>query len=493
MTVDPTIVIERLESGIPLFTDLPQPGQVKSPRIIGLESELSEWDPGMGRDHGATGHSPYIGHNQYKWFPCGGQVYRDQPKQVLEICTPETSNPVEAAVRMEMLRRKVAAEYSASEGAGGISLYDTSTDWGMSSTNSLGNHESYSGSVSKISGASALGPLAPYLVARIIFTGTGYVDGNGMFEISPRARFMKAFMSEETTTPERPLINTREFRNRADDEKNWRLHFICGESNRNQIASLLKVGFMSLAIDMLEEGCLPRFPFEERTIADDMEHVSKHSSGWIQNGIKNASDKWHMPSIIGGRYSALDLMNVWQEKASEVFSGRDEITDTILVLMRYVLDKLDDPEKNLGALSRVLDWSAKLGMSLLSKQEGDGYSTPHALDMEYHLLGSESLSTYLQSHHLASVLVPEKVISGSAGFPPQDTRACFRGWLVTRLAREKSHYFDGSGSLHLIWNDCLVRRDGRDNACHFRIEDPFQTYHEHRESVENFLTSKYIT
>ena len=85
--------------------------------------------------------------------------------------------------------------------------------------------------------------LIPFLVTRQLICGAGKVlqtPRGAVFCLSQRAEHIWEGVSSATTRS-RPIINTRD-EPHADAERYRRLHVIVGDSNMNEVTTLLKVG-----------------------------------------------------------------------------------------------------------------------------------------------------------------------------------------------------------------------------------------------------------
>src|SRR5881628_4004981 len=149
-----------------------------------------------------------------------------------------------------------AEQRLADEGIGGdIYLFKNNTD---SAGNSYGCHENYlivrAGEFSRISDV-----LLPFLVTRQLICGAGKVlqtPKAATFCLSQRAEHIWEGVSSATTRS-RPIINTRD-EPHADAERYRRLHVIVGDSNMNEVTTLLKVGSADIVLRMIEAGVVMR-------------------------------------------------------------------------------------------------------------------------------------------------------------------------------------------------------------------------------------------
>ena len=138
---------------------------------------------------------------------------------------------------------------------GEIYLFKNNTD---SAGNSYGCHENY-----LVSRHGEFGRLAdiliPFLVTRQLICGAGKVlqtPRGAVYCLSQRAEHIWEGVSSATTRS-RPIINTRD-EPHADAERYRRLHVIVGDSNMNEVTTLLKVGSADIVLRMIEAGVAMR-------------------------------------------------------------------------------------------------------------------------------------------------------------------------------------------------------------------------------------------
>src|SRR3569832_588838 len=145
-----------------------------------------------------------------------------------------------------------AARRLADEGiGGGIFLVKNNSD---SAGNSYGCHEYYlvtrAGECSRIADV-----LLPFLVTRQLICGAGKVlqtPRGAVYCLSQRAEHIWEGVSSATTRS-RPIIITRD-EPHADAERYRRLHVIVGDSNMNEVTTLLKVGSADIVLRMIAAG-----------------------------------------------------------------------------------------------------------------------------------------------------------------------------------------------------------------------------------------------
>jgi hypothetical protein len=473
-------ILAKLDRGEPLFTAIPF---VASKRIFGQEFEV-----GSDLDSIEEG---FCGLPTWLWI--GGRIYVDQYH--VELSVPETSNPLSAVIYTramcgQLLREKYS-RYNEAARRNPRKWFLNNCDWGEDSSSArgivgrtFGNHESYSTS----SEIGSLREIAPFLVARTVFSAAGWVSGQ-TFHLSQRARFVKRLVSHNTTS-DRGLLCSRTYDKELSEKCRHpnRLHIICGEANMSDIALYLKLGITALMVELSELGALPNIGFNQETIVKDLHKISLGSATWLHSEIPKEPECWILDSL-GHKMSVLELLRTYVDAAAAEFKGRDSITDSLLVIANDTLAQLEDPEKNIGSLSRRLDWAAKLSLLRYFNKNKDlddvGISFEDH-DMEYHLLGG-GLHDFLVRSSRMERLVSRGMIHRAFTEPPPDTRAAFRGWLAKRLDTHSTGLKLDAAS-NKSWGQATVNRS-LDNALvrEFKMDDPFLTYEEYHVEVYKML------
>src|SRR5690242_7210612 len=191
--------------------------------------------------------------------------------------------------------------------AGEVFLFKNNTD---SAGNSYGCHENYlvsrHGEFGRLSDV-----LIPFLVTRQLIAGAGKVlqtPRGAVFCLSQRAEHLWEGVSSATTRS-RPIINTRD-EPHADAERYRRLHVIVGDSNMNEVTTLLKVGSADIVLRMIEAGVVMRDLSLENPIRAIRE-VSHDVTG--RRKIRLANNK---------EVSALEIQQEYLAKATEFVERR---------------------------------------------------------------------------------------------------------------------------------------------------------------------------
>jgi proteasome accessory factor A len=349
--------------------------------------------------------------------------------------------------------------------AGEIYLFKNNTD---SAGNSYGCHENYC-----VSRHGEFGRLAdvliPFLVTRQLICGAGKVlqtPRGAVYCLSQRAEHIWEGVSSATTRS-RPIINTRD-EPHADAERYRRLHVIVGDSNMNEVTTLLKIGTADIVLRMIETGVVMRDLSLENPIRAIRE-VSHDVTG--RRRVRLASGK---------EASALEIQQEYFSKAAEFIErrGGDQVNKRVIDLWGRVLEAVETGE--LEPVAREIDWVTKLRLIEAYQRRHDlplAHPRVAQLDLAYHdLRRGRGLYGLLERRGEVDRVATDLEIFEAKESPPQTTRARLRGEFI-RHAQEKRRDFTVDW-VHLKLNDQAQRT--------VLCKDPFRS---HDERVERLIAS----
>lgn len=267
--------------------------------------------------------------------------------------------------------------------------------------------------------------LIPFFVTRQVIIGAGRV-GIGQhgekpgFQISQRADYIEQEISLETTL-NRGIINTRD--EPHTDADNWgRLHVIIGDANMSQTSNLLKYGMTTLVLDAIEAGCdfadlkLKKPVAEVAAVSHDLSLTHKLV-------LENAQT-----------LTALEILGIYRDRIITTLGKQlTDVDRKVLKLWGEVMDLLaDDPLKT----SHLLDWTAK--WALIKSFLGRGLSIDDAkiklVDLQYSDIDpARSLHHALVSKGRMQEYISREEIGAAAATPPENSRAFFRGQMISRF------------------------------------------------------------
>jgi proteasome accessory factor A len=328
--------------------------------------------------------------------------------------------------------------------AGDIYLFKNNTD---SAGNSYGCHENYlvgrQGEFSRLADV-----LIPFLVSRQIVVGAGKVlqtPRGAVFCVSQRAEHIWEGVSSATTRS-RPIINTRD-EPHADAERFRRLHVIVGDSNMNEVTTLLKIGATDLVLRMIEAGVVLRDVTLENPIRAIRE-ISHDLTG--RRKVKLAN---------GREATALEIQREYFSKATDFIDrrGGDATVQRVLDVWGRTLQAVETGD--LSLVDREIDWVTKYQVIERYRGKHDlPLSSPRVaqLDLAYHDVNrSRGLYYLLENRGLVARATSDLAIFEAKSVPPQTTRAKLRGEFI-KCAQEKRRDFTVDW-VHLKLNDQAQR------------------------------------
>ena len=374
----------------------------------------------------------------------GGRYYVDHAHP--EYCTPECTNPrdlllYEKAGELILEVSRVAAERLLLDNQEVI-IYKNNTDY---KGHSYGAHENYLMS-RKVPFDTIVDGLIPFLVTRIIITGSGKVGAENTadatdYQISQRADFFEQEVGLSTMV-NRPLINTRD-EPHANDKLYRRLHVIVGDSNMSELSIYLKAGITAIALQLIEKGVVGnQFGLKEPVAA--IKSISRDLS--CKNQIELEDGKLWTPIEVQRAYLELAQQHLTPEE-------RTPVVEDVLEKWKYVLDNLEIDPRRLG---QHLDWVIKKKLlDAYRRRHGYQWDDAHVqmLDLQYHDIRPDKglYIRLLKNGHVKRLLNHEEIVH-AMHYPPVDTRAYFRG---TCLRKFPKHIYSAS------WNSMIfVNKSG---------------------------------
>ncbi len=277
--------------------------------------------------------------------------------------------------------------------------------------------------------------------------------------VSRHGEFGRREGVSSATTRSRPIINTRD-EPHADAERYRRLHVIVGDSNMNEVTTLLKVGSADIVLRMIEAGV----PVRDLTLENPIRAIREVSH--------DVTGRRKVRLANGKECSALEIQQEYYAKATEFVErrGTDAATKRVIDLWGRVLQAVESGD--LSGVDREIDWVTKLRVI-------EGYQKKHDLalshpriaqmDLAYHdLRRGRGLHALLEKRGAVDRVATDVEIFQAKETPPQTTRARLRGEFI-RHAQERRRDFTVDW-VHLKLNDQAQRT--------VLCKDPFRAYDE---------------
>lgn len=231
--------------------------------------------------------------------------------------------------------------------------------------------------------------LIPWVVARILFTGSGDVVSGGCigkgdksvkFVISPRAIFVRE-KSSLSTTSRRGILNTRDQPHAA--HQYWRLHDIHYEALRSEYAIFLRDIAQALVISAFESGFL-----------DDAPELEDPVSAFKELSLDTRESEWKMRLKNGEMTDAVSILEFYLNAIEEMQESEGiEVSKWDEIGLNCLKDLVKDLEaRRLDDYVDGIDWVTKL--ALLVNYEPKSPSEGISICNQYAVLDESVLYLY---------------------------------------------------------------------------------------------------
>jgi hypothetical protein len=282
--------------------------------------------------------------------------------------------------------------------------------------------------------------LTAFLVSRVAMCGTGNLDHDGRYQMSAKAMAIDAVVDMGGFRGERPIFvfghwlgqfcaksflslsSTRHmFRRRQ------RLQIGLSDSNMSDLAEYVKVGAMSLLLDVIESGAVKDLPVLKRPV----------------RSLKQLASDWNLIASVPtnrGNRTAIQLQEMYY-RAAERFVQQTPVErrgEATVVLQRWreLLDAIIAFRKDANqfdpALGRV-DWLSKRWMI---NELGDDaeWTARKKVDLRYHELSDDGYFHQFMRARPELRLVDQEQIDRRRRSPPASSPAARRGWWIREFA-----------------------------------------------------------
>ncbi len=295
--------------------------------------------------------------------------------------------------------------------------------------NSYGSHENYLMD-RRTSFKQIVEHLMPFFVTRQIYSGAGKVGSENRahpcdYQLSQRADFFETEVALDTMV-KRPIINTRD-EPHADREKYRRLHVIVGDANMSEFTIWLRNGLTALVLAMIEDGAIDR----DMSLRDPVRAIKEISH--------DATCRREIEMQSGRKRTAIQIQQEYLEMARRYVATREVEAEWREMIPEWerVLDALArDPME----LRTEIDWVIKRALiEGFMDRKGVDWGSPQVqmLDLQYHdLRPDKGLYYVLERQGHVRRIVTDEEIERAVLYPPEDTRAYFRGGCLRRYGAQ---------------------------------------------------------
>ena len=281
--------------------------------------------------------------------------------------------------------------------------------------------------------------LTAFLLSRIVFTGTGSLDEQGIFHLSEKARGLTGMMRADGRPSSATVfdtgnllkgigallvLNPRGFGALARPRQRMQLSF--SDANRCEWAELARIGTTMLMIDLAEAGAL-----------DDAPHPSDPLTALRTWNRGEEGFRTEVPLADGSVMSALEVQRWYLERAEAWLAEQTEDSleaRAVLRAWRRALELAETPgpygpeHPGFGRL----DWVTKRALLEHLGPEASP-AARKKIDLKYHQLVDGYFEELVEAGGVVRVVDPA-ALDAARQEPPERSPAHHRGRLVRRLA-----------------------------------------------------------
>lgn len=299
--------------------------------------------------------------------------------------------------------------------------------------------------------------LTSFLVSRVALCGTGNLDHSGRYQMSAKAMATDKVADMGGFRGERPIyvyghwlgqFCAKSFLSLASTRQMFRrkqrLQIGLSDSNLSDLAEYVKVGSVSLLLDMIESRQTASLPTMRQPI----------------RGLHRLASDWNLVSRVAtsrGEMTALDLQKLYLSAATKFVQSvaSESRGEAPLVLRRWqeLLDAATDFRRDANdfdaALGRI-DWLTKRYLIDQLGRDAD-WPARKKIDLRYHELSHEGYYRRLMQTRPELQLVNDDQISRRRRSPPASSPASHRGWLIREFA-------DSEEAMQAEWTFAMIGR-----------------------------------
>ncbi|OYP36792.1 proteasome accessory factor PafA2 family protein [Rhodopirellula sp. MGV] len=309
--------------------------------------------------------------------------------------------------------------------------------------------------------------LTPLLVSRVALCGTGDLDHEGRYRLSAKALAIDAIADMGSYDGERPIFVYGHWLGQfcaktflslgssaAMFHRRQRLQIGLSDSNLSDLAEYVKVGQVSLILDMIESDQTADLLKLPKPI-DALHQIAKD---W---------DLVRRVRTSRGTMNAIEIQKTYFKAAQQFVESRptSQRGEAELVLRRWaellevVVAYRRDAKNVTPALGRV-DWLTKHWMIDQLGPDAEWIAKKKA-DLRYHELSADGFYQKLVASNPSLKLIDPQRVEQRRRTPPADSPATKRGWLIREFG-------DGEDSVAAEWGYAVLG-EGRDRKrIHFK-------------------------
>lgn len=276
--------------------------------------------------------------------------------------------------------------------------------------------------------------LLPFLLTRTIWTGAGWIDRRGRFQIAEKATSRTHVLFHLLVDHDRPIFGLGQFLkpsllalfHRPSIQQLFhhrqRIQVSIGDSNLCEEAEYLRIGVTALVLDAIEAGAITHPPSPRWTMRA-LGRISRDSTLTIP-----------LPLWRGQPMTAVQIQRWYLNACRRFVHEQSQVSDEVWDLLSRWSAVLDDLEDNREALVGRVDWITK--QMLLDRAGADlPAESRKKIDLRYHELSPEGYWSQLAAAGLSPPVVSEAEVEHAMRWPPAGTRAMDRGRMIREFSR----------------------------------------------------------
>ena len=282
--------------------------------------------------------------------------------------------------------------------------------------------------------------LTAMLVSRVALCGSGNLDPDGCYQMSAKAMAIDSVAHMGGFRGERPIYVYGHWLNqfcaksflslwstKGMFRRQQRLQIGLSDSNLSDLAEFVKVGSVSLLIDMIEAGQVAGLP----TVGRPVEALHHLAADWnlVSRVLTNR-----------GKLSALEIQKNYITAAeafvNSVPTNRQGEAKLVLYRWRELHESAARYRKKASDLSMAMgriDWLTKRHL-MDSLGEDASWAERKKIDLRYHELSEDGYYRQLMKSHPELQLTDDEQVQRRRRSPPPGSPAARRGWMIREFA-----------------------------------------------------------
>lgn len=296
--------------------------------------------------------------------------------------------------------------------------------------------------------------LLPYIISRVIFTGSGTLNANFEFSLSERAENITSITRKGINYKHKPIFDSGHLYKQIQTacsnlvlfrfnelkrlfKTQQRLQICYSDSNRCDVSEFLKYGVTALLAEMAHKNELMDMPALVNPL-QALKDIAQDSTLKVKVPMTDGIAR----SAVEIQYLYLNKLSKWNKSQPVISTANHEM----IQLWQDVLDKLKNQQWN--DLFGVLDWVTKKELLLMCRDLS--YTEQKKIDLSYHDL-REGPFWLLEKEGLIIQLIDIDEIIDAMTEPPETQSAKLRSAVIKDM-------LDQNTKAHISWAEARIKK-----------------------------------